>query len=161
MKKTMIRVVCLGVLISFNVSYLKAQETYSSSGGTVKNENGTFSYSLGCAFSTASSNQKVNVEQGVLHPQLNSERKGSELSAVEVMVFPNPTTDFLKVSFKDVEMKVDGLDYRIYNSQGTDVLIGNFDENAIIQVGFLAKANYYLEILDVKEKRTIIQFIKN
>lgn len=69
-----------------------------------------------------------------------------------VQIFPNPSTDFIKVSGL-----IKTFNYKIYNSLGAEVISGTISNNETITTQNLTNGLYFLKFKD----RNTIKFVKN
>ncbi|MFP4556866.1 MAG: T9SS type A sorting domain-containing protein, partial [Bacteroidales bacterium] len=100
----------------FNIS---AQEAIPTSGGVAIGTGGTVNYSIGQAFCTLHSDTKESLAEGVQQPYEISVVSGIEETrgiSLSFRAFPNPTTDYLKLTVESIEMR--NLSYHIYDIRG-------------------------------------------
>ena len=143
---------------------LGAQETITSTGLNLTGIGGTISYSVGQPACDFNSGNNGTISQGVQHPYeiyLDS-TVGKDISnlILELIVFPNPTTDQLLLSHSD--FKNEKLSYQLYNYQGELISIKNCENNqTLIDLNNYPSSTYILSI--IKEKKIIKKFriIKN
>jgi hypothetical protein len=64
-----------------------------------------------------------------------------ESSAPQVTVFPNPTTDYLTVQWKNAN----NIPYAIFNMEGKRVMEGSLSDNSQLEVSTLANGLYFLK----------------
>lgn len=136
--KNLILTAC--ALIAFSVS---GQEVLSSAGDYIENENYSLSYTLGeLAIETFSDN--FILTQGFQQTRL-TETSIPELKAMEVGVFPNPTSGSLNMQTSNPE----GLNTALlYDMQGR--VLKTFDlngfSNATISLDWLPSGTYIIKI---------------
>lgn len=120
MKKT------LGILcLSVGLSRLYAQESVNTSGGSVSDENGGISFSVGQVVYTSASTDGGTIEQGVqqtYNVKILSIANNFKDKALELEAFPNPLVNelHLKNSSNMAE-----LEFFLYDISGTLLEQGN------------------------------------
>lgn len=130
----------------------------NTSGHIAIGNSGSASYSIGQVFYTHQSTEDTNLEQGVQRANLTQAITqedadiAPEDSIKEVLVYPNPTTNFITLTAKGftVENKVDS--FQLYNYQGQ--LIMQDAVSAIstkINLSSLSSSIYVLHVF-VKDK---------
>ncbi|KJD34628.1 hypothetical protein PK35_02290 [Tamlana nanhaiensis] len=93
----------------------------NAAGHSVDNNSGSISFSIGQVFYASTSNSNFNLNEGVqqmLVPiNTSNEDNNSEKVAIDMVIYPNPTTDF--VTLKAAGLNFSKLNaYRIFNYQG-------------------------------------------
>lgn len=146
------------VLLSFGG--LHAQESLNSSGSVATGTGGVASYSVGQVFYTTISGSNGSLAQGVQQPYEISEVIGiDEITfQMEMIVFPNPTTNHLTLTTGDNSP----YSYQLYDLQGRIIEEKEVSAtNAYIDMEALPTATYFLKVS--KNSRTIKTFkiIKN
>lgn len=141
----------------------QAQESANASGGDATGSGGTIAYSIGQVFYTADEGATGTVEKGVQHAYEIYTLSTDEnlMFAIELSVFPNPTTDLL--TLKVDELKNEKLSFQLYDMQGKLLTSKQIMENETkIEMSHLAKANYFLNVINQNsEKVKSFKIIKN
>ncbi|MBN1463437.1 MAG: T9SS type A sorting domain-containing protein [Paludibacteraceae bacterium] len=115
-KRLKLRVV---LLLGLFLTELQAQESVNATGGNVSVSGGSVSYSIGQVVYTTNTGTSGLVAQGVQQPYEISvviavaEAKGVNLS---VLAYPNPTTDYLILEVKDLELS--NVHFQLYDMKG-------------------------------------------
>ena len=140
-----------------------AQQTISTAGGEAIGTGGTVSYTIGQTdYNTLTGNSGV-VMQGVQQPYEILVVTGIEEAngiSLEFSVYPNPTSDFLKLKVESY--KLDNLSYQLYDVNGSLFHNGEIvSKETVIQTGDLPPAAYYLKIIDNQKEVKTFKIIKN
>lgn len=95
-------------------------ETIIPSGNNATGSSGMVSYSIGQVFYTYIGESVYNVAQGVQQQEKdnNLEIPDVEVPTTELLVFPNPTTDYVNLSLKGLEIETGIRHYKLYDIQG-------------------------------------------
>ena len=140
-----------------------AQSTIPASGGNASG-NGTISYSVGqVVYTTNTSMTYGSVAQGVQQPfeisVITAVEKAKDIS-LEIVVYPNPATDFVKLKIKNYE--VENIRYQLYDINSSllqdNKIVGN--ETNIIMSNLLP-ATYFLKVTDNNKVIRTFKIIKN
>jgi hypothetical protein len=138
------------VICLFGCNILQAQNAISSSGGNAYGTGGTVNYTVGQVVYTASAGPTGNILQGCQQPYEIFVITGIPESAginAEFEVYPNPSSDFVKLSI--AEYKMENLSFRLYNSNGNLIQTRKIiNMITVIEMGGLPPASYYLYIHD-------------
>ena len=144
-KNTIIYVVfmllCLGGLHS--------QESPTAAGGEATGTGGSASYSVGQVVYTSATGTTGSVAQGVQQPFEISTIVGVEERSIhlEMMVYPNPTTDFLRLEVETQALK--GLSFQLFDMHGKLLKNNSLTNNSTkIKMEEFAEATYILKITD-------------
>ncbi len=140
---------------------VKGQESINTSGGEASGSGGTISYSIGQIVFSSKDAETGSVTEGVQQPFEISTIIGIELSTISlnVSVYPNPTTDFLKLK---VETEYEKMIYQLYDIKGeilqTQAIIS---KETKIEMSKLTPSIYFVRVIkDNKEIKTF-KVIKN
>jgi hypothetical protein len=80
--------------------------------------------------------------------------------SLEVSVYPNPTSEFLKLKVESY--KQENLSYQLYDINGNLLQNGKIDgKETIIETGGLLPATYFLRISDNQKDVKTFKIIKN
>lgn len=158
----------LGVTIFWNFA-VNAQHSVNASGGKARGKSGSISYSIGQVSYTTNSNKSGTVAQGVqqayeiIEEKEKDEYYGKTFNSLEVKVsvYPNPTSDFLKIALKNT--KSDIFRYQLVDLRGKVLDTGTIFENqAQISMQKLANATYFVNIINQDNKKVkTFKVIKN
>jgi hypothetical protein len=95
-------------------------ETIITSGSNATGSSGSVTYSIGQVFYTYMGESVYTVAQGV-QQQESEENLGTpevETPKTEILVYPNPTTDFVNINTEGFELNNTQQSYRLYDIQG-------------------------------------------
>lgn len=141
---------------------LPAQETIPASGSNATGSQGSVSYTIGQVAYSTNTNANGSVTQGVQQPFEISIVSGIDDAAnisLIMEVYPNPTTDFIKLVVNDYES--DNLSYKLYDINGKPLM-----ENQVIgtvtsiPMGNLMSGTYFLKINENRKEIKIFKIIK-
>ena len=132
-----------------------AQETVSSAGGNATGGGGSVSYTVGQVANTTNTGSNGSVAHGVQQAfeiSVLTTVEEAENIFLEWTAYPNPASDFLKLSMKNPEssgLSIDNLSYRLYDSNGKLLLNENLDgfETTVTMVG-LQSGIYILKVTE-------------
>lgn len=155
------------LLITFcliaHVTIIQAQTTIPATGGNANGSGGSASYSVGQVAYTTNTGTNASVAQGVQQAYEISNITGIEEAlgiSLEIMVYPNPTTDFLTLSVDNFEAS--NLSYYLYDINGrlleTQKLEG---KQTSISMSNLAPAIYFLKVSEGSKELRTFKIIKN
>lgn len=147
----------------FGYGTVKAQDAIPASGGNMTGTGGTVSYTVGQVVYTANSSSSGTLIQGIQQPFEIFVITGLEEAAginLTFEVFPNPSTDFVRLTIKNYELEY--LGYQLFNVNGILIHAERIvDEETVIDMGKLAPGNYYLHIRDSQREVKTFKIIKN
>ena len=154
---------CTVLWLFIGLTGLQAQNTISASGGNASGSGGSVSYSVGQIVYTSNTGTNGSAAQGVQQPYEISVVTGIEEAkdiSLEIMVYPNPATDFVKLMIKNYE--VENLRYQLYDINGRllqdNKVEGN--ETNIVMSNFLP-ATYFLKVTDNNKVVKTFKIIKH
>ena len=148
MKKFNVAIVIL-CLSGFG-STLQAQNAIPASGGNASGSGGTASYTTGQVVYTSHTGTNGSAAQGVQQPYeisvITAIEEAKDIS-LEIMIYPNPATDFIKLKIKNYE--VQNLSYQLYDINGRLLQDNKIiaEETNIVMSNYLS-ATYYLKVTD-------------
>ncbi|WP_170141388.1 T9SS type A sorting domain-containing protein [Flavobacterium aquicola] len=96
-------------------------ETIITSGSNAIGSSGTVTYSIGQIFYTYIGESVYNVAQGIQHQEIKETLGTPEIiePKTEIVIFPNPTADFVNVNMKGIEADDNQKrTYQLYDIQG-------------------------------------------
>lgn len=155
--------VSLQLIILIGCIELNAQNAIPASGGYAAGTGGTVSYSVGQVVYSQFSGTNGNITQGVQQPyeiSVVTAIKEAEGITLEMLVYPNPATDFIRL--KIVNFEITKLDYKLYDTAGSLVKVGKIDDaETIISMQDLRPSTYFLKILQGTKDIKTFKLIKN
>jgi len=151
------------LLLGLGLTGLQAQTSVNASGGDATGSGGTVAYSVGQVVYTTNTGTNGSVAQGVQQAFEISvvtgieEAKGINLS---VSAYPNPTTDYLTLEVKDVELL--NLHFQMYDMNGKLLQIEKITGNQTsIVMSNLVPANYFVKVIQGNKEVKTFKIIKN
>ncbi|HBS87442.1 MAG: hypothetical protein A2W91_00750 [Bacteroidetes bacterium GWF2_38_335] len=151
------------LLLGIGLPCLHAQESTNSTGGNATGSGGSVSYSVGQVVYNTITGTEGSLTQGVQQPYEISEINGVE-EVVDihffVLVYPNPSTDYLTLEMKTIEMS--GFAYQLYDMNGK--LLQNGEISALltnIATGMLTPSTYFLKVVRNNMEVKTFKIIKN
>lgn len=149
-------------LFSFCVTTvcIHAQTSANTSGGEGKGTGGNISYSVGQGVSAVFSGTTGSIYAGVQQAYTIIPVLSNPLVTLKVEVYPNPTTDFLILSFG--EQDAVNCNAKLIDVGGKLLSIIQLRENKTkIDVSYLAAGTYFLRVeTDKKESIAVFKVIK-
>ena len=151
------------LFLGLGLTGLQAQESVNATGGDALGSGGSASYSVGQVAYTTNTGTNGSVSEGVQQPFEISvvtgieEAKGINLS---VSAYPNPTTDYLTLDVKDVELL--NLHFQMYDMNGkllqNEKITGN---QTSIVMSNLVPATYFVKVIQGNKEFKTFKIIKN
>jgi len=147
----------IAFLLGIGMFVLQAQETVPVSGGNASGTGGTASYTVGQIVNITNTGTTGTSAQGVQQPYEITVITGID-DALEIMlemvVYPNPATDFLKLKLGDHEIM--NLRYQLYDINGSLLLNARIEvQETDISMQTLKPSTYFLKVIqDNKEIKT-------
>ena len=151
------------LLLGLGLTGLQAQTSVNATGGNASGSGGSASYSVGQVVYTTNTGTNGSVAQGVQQAFEISvvtgleEAKGINLS---VSAYPNPTTDYLTLEVKDVELL--NLHFQMYDMNGkllqNEKITGN---QTSIVMSNLVPATYFVKVIQGNKEFKTFKIIKN
>ena len=161
MKKALI------VLIAFCIfgfgSAIRAQNAIPASGGNAIGSGGSVSYTVGQVVYTKYTGTNGSVAQGVQQPyeiSVVTETVEAKDISLEIEVYPNPATDFVKLKIKNYEFE--NLRYQLYDINGS-LLKDNKVEGQEMNISMqnLLPSADFLKVTDNNKVIKTFKIIKN
>ncbi len=162
--KTKKLILLLPIVLCLYTYGMVAQNSVNAAGGDiVSGANGSISYSVGQTVYKANSGTTGSELQGVQQPFEISEVLSSEnfpQLVQDLVVFPNPTTNELFISLKNLDNAP--IDYQIIDINGK-VLVSekNIANLTTIPVANLAASIYFLKIITLNQEVKTFKIVKN
>ena len=151
------------LFLGLGLTGLQAQTSVNATGGNASGSGGSASYSVGQLAYTTNTGTNGSVSEGVQQPFEISvvtgieEAKGINLS---VSAYPNPTTDYLTLEVKDVELL--NLHFQMYDMNGkllqNEKITGN---QTSIVMSNLVPATYFVKVIQGNKEFKTFKIIKN
>ena len=151
------------LLLGLGLTGLQAQTSVNATGGDATGSGGSASYSVGQVVYTTNTGTNGSVAQGVQQAfEITvvtglEEAKGINLS---VSAYPNPTTDYLTLEVKDVELL--NLHFQMYDMNGkllqNEKITGN---QTSIVMSNLVPATYFVKVIQGNKEFKTFKIIKN
>ncbi len=150
------------LLLSMGLSGLHAQNAVPASGGDASGTGGSASYTVGQIVYTTKANSNGSVAEGVQQPYeisvVESVEKALDTSS-EIMVYPNPATDFIKLKIENYDVK--NFRYQLYDNNGSLLQDNKVEGNQTnISVQNLKPSTYFLKVSDNNKMVKIFKIIK-
>lgn len=158
-KKSTLIIALIGLLNS----YINAQNSFNSSGGNNSGSGGSVNYSIGQVVYTTNSCTNGSIAQGVQQPyeiSIVTEIKEANNIKLSFLVYPNPTTDFLKLNTGNYNYK--NLTYYLYQLDGKVLETKKIEDiETSISMSHLASGIYFLKITELNKDLKTFKIIKN
>ena len=131
-------------------------------GGSVSNEAGFFSYTLGQVVYTAYTGNEGTVSQGI--------QQGVEISAVTglpeaegiqllISAYPNPLSDYLILRAEDID--IGNLRYQLFTISGTMIVSKRLESNQTsIPMSEYAPGTYLVKVTDGRRELKVFRVVK-
>jgi hypothetical protein len=153
---------CL-LILSVLCTVIQAQSTIPATGGNASGSGGSASYTIGQVVYTTNTGTNGSAAQGVQQPYEISVVTAVETVkdiSLEMVVYPNPTTDFIKLKISNYDLQ--NLRYQLYDINGS-VLQDNKvegNETSIILSSYLS-STYFLKVSDNNKVVKTFKIIKH
>lgn len=140
--------------------YSLSQESTNTSSTSIKSTDGNINYSIGQVFYSEQKSNEGKVNQGVQQANIITALGIESLPNINILIFPNPTTDKIQLKADKVEGKQ--LRYELVNNDGKCIAFSPINsEEVVIDMKILPVAVYYLNVIDEKNKLKSFKIIKN
>ena len=160
MKNKKVKLIAV-LLLCIGLPGLRAQVAIVALGGTATGS-GTVSYSVGQVVYTTNTGTNGSVAQGVQQPYEISVVTGIEEAlgiSLEVSVYPNPATDFVKLKIENYEIL--NLSYQLYDINGSLIKDNKVEGNETnIPMQNLLPSMYFLKVTDNNKVIKTFKLIK-
>ncbi len=131
----------------------------NAAGNDALGSSGSVSYSIGQVFFTYVGESVYNVAQGIQHSNLAQDTSENIDDPediinpdISIFVYPNPTTDFVNLSMKGVDLQNGQNTYQLFSYQGKLIQQHTIeDDNTQISLSHLSSSMYLLQVF-VKNK---------
>lgn len=151
------------LLLGIFPGIVNAQQTIDAAGGNAAGSGGSANYSIGQTVYTTHTGSNGSIAQGVQQPyeiSIVTEVKEAKDISLSFVVYPNPTTDFLKLKTDTYSDR--DLNYHLYQINGKILETKKIEniETSILMV-HLAAGIYFLKITEQNKEIKTFQIIKN
>lgn len=151
----------LSLLFSSLILGLHAQNSSNATGGNCTSASGSVSYSVGQVFYENVEHSSGTTAQGVQQPiEIYTLGIDSKELAIDINVFPNPTSDQLMVDLKTLDLsnvRFELTDSQGKKLQGMDVKSPEFQ----IELSTYPSATYFLLLLQEDQPIQSFKIVKN
>lgn len=137
-------------------------QNLNTSGNFVSNNSGSVAYTIGQAFYSYNEGSSYTISEGIqqsnLLESIENETSGNEdsddvnIPEIKIIVYPNPSSDFVTLRLLGLEFEGNMHSYQLYNYQGK--LLSNDkikQQNTLIDITSLSTSIYILQVF-VEEK---------
>ena len=140
----MYKYLLLGTLL-LSISKLKAQEVIGTLGGTYTNSTVEMSFTVGEMIISTENSGAVDLTQGFHQPELALSGIDNLSDPLMISVYPNPTADYINVSFDDFE----GTLYNVRSIDGKLLIAGSMTSSQTqIDLSLYERGVYTVEFLN-------------
>ena len=153
-------IVTLLFILTFTMD-LSAQQSVNTSGKNVSQNNTSVSYSIGEVYYNTTSNTNSVITQGTQQPYeiYLISGIGNEKDVMLITAFPNPTSSTIKIVIQDI--KLDGLNYKLYDLLGKEILSGDIQNNQTeLDLNNLMPAVYFIKVFRYNSTLKYFKIIK-
>jgi hypothetical protein len=141
---------------------VSAQQSANTTGKNVSQNNTTISYSIGEVYYNTTTNSNSVITQGIQQPYeiYLISGIGNEKDVQLITAFPNPTSSTIKIVTQDI--KIDGLNYKLYDLLGKEILSGDITSNQTeLDLNNLMPAVYFIKVFRYNSTIKYFKIIKN
>ena len=148
------------LLLGVGLSGIHAQTAVISTGSNISGSGGSATYSVGQVVYPTNTGTNGSVAQGVQQPYEIFAFKGiDEAKGVTLSAYPNPTTEYLILQVKDIEVSL--LQFQLYDMKGN--LLQSEEITSIqtsIFMGNLIPATYFVKVIQGNTEVIVFKIIK-
>jgi hypothetical protein len=141
---------------------VSAQQSANTTGKNVSQNNTTISYSIGEVYYNTTTTLSSVITQGIQQPYeiYLISGIGNEKDVQLITAFPNPTSSTIKIVIQDI--KIDGLNYKLYDLLGKEILSGDITSNQTeLDLNNLMPAVYFIKVFRYNSTIKYFKIIKN
>ena len=140
-----------------------AQEALPASGGNALGSGGSVSYSVGLVVYTTNTGTSGSIAQGVQQAYDISIVSGIEQISLQLMVYPNPTTDLLNLIVENyTNYGNESLSYQLFDVSGTLLESKKLQGDEMsISMKELSSAIYFIKVSSNQKALKTFRIIKN
>lgn len=147
----------------FGITISQAQQTTDAAGGDAIGVGGKVSFSIGQIDYSTNTGLNGSVAQGVQQPyeiSIFTEVKEAKDISLSFVVYPNPTSDFLKLKVENYSSQ--NLTYTFSTFNGKIIETKKMDAYEVsITMEQLATGTYFLKVAEFNKDLKIFKIIKN
>lgn len=150
------------VFMLFCLPRLIAQQATVATGGNSTGAGGSATYSIGQVAYKAQIGTTGTLTQGAQQPYEISTLSGSEFTNItlEALVYPNPTTSFVKLSIKN--SAIENLRYQLFDLRGRVLSVAKIlNAETVIEMESYPSATYLLKVNSNNKELKTFKIIKN
>jgi hypothetical protein len=140
---------------------VSAQQSANTTGKNVSQNNTTISYSIGEVYYNTTTTLSSVITQGIQQPYeiYLISGIGNEKDVQLITAFPNPTSSTIKIVIQDI--KIDGLNYKLYDLLGKEILSGDITSNQTeVDLNNLMPAVYFIKVFRYNSTIKYFKIIK-
>jgi hypothetical protein len=140
---------------------VSAQQSANTTGKNVSQNNTTISYSIGEVYYNTTTTLSSVITQGIQQPYeiYLISGIGNEKDVQLITAFPNPTSSTIKIVTQDI--KIDGLNYKLYDLIGKEILSGDITSNQTeLDLNNLMPAVYFIKVFRYNSTIKYFKIIK-
>lgn len=172
MKKLQVQYSNLLLLTIFLISFAGFSQNNSgdvmgnivTSGNNAQGSSGNVAYSIGQVFYTYIGQSVYGVAQGVQQNELEATLVVPKTAdpTTEIIIFPNPTTDYVNINLTGVVLDKIQSSYQLYDLQGRVVKQNSIKQlETQINVSDLSSSVYLLQVVVDSENTKTFKIVKN
>ena len=155
------RSILLFLFIFSFTNNVSAQQSANTSGKNVSQNNTSVSYSIGEVYYNTTTTLSSVITQGIQQPYeiYLISGIGNEKDVQLITAFPNPTSSTIKIVTQDI--KIDGLNYKLYDLLGKEILSGDITSNQTeLDLNNLMPAVYFIKVFRYNSTIKYFKIIK-
>ena len=155
------RSILLFLFIFSFTNNVSAQQSANTSGKNVSQNNTSVSYSIGEVYYNTTTTLSSVITQGIQQPYeiYLISGIGNEKDVQLITAFPNPTSSTIKIVIQDI--KIDGLNYKLYDLLGKEILSGDITSNQTeVDLNNLMPAVYFIKVFRYNSTIKYFKIIK-
>ena len=155
------RSILLFLFIFSFTNNVSAQQSANTSSKNVSQNNTSVSYSIGEVYYNITTTSNSVITQGIQQPYeiYLISGIGNEKDVQLITAFPNPTSSTIKIVTQDI--KIDGLNYKLYDLLGKEILSGDITSNQTeVDLNNLMPAVYFIKVFRYNSTIKYFKIIK-
>lgn len=153
---------CAVFLLGLGLTGLQAQESSNATGGNATGSGGSASYSVGQIAYTTNTGSTGSVAQGVQHAFEIYALGIEDIEGINISIvaYPNPTTDYLTLEIKDLDLS--SVTLQLFDIQGRLLQDQKITANHTrIDMDNLPVATYFVKVSQGERELKSFKIIKN
>lgn len=128
--------------------YSSNMKTLNAGGGDATSSSGSIAYSIGQVFYTYIGESVYNVAQGIQHKESEENDDNTVVSDTEIILYPNPTTDFVTIKMSGFDFENKEGSYQLYDIQGRLIKQSEITQTTTeSDLSYLSSSTYILRVL--------------